>query len=535
LSRGAFTKALRRRQTDPSGRRWIFVPYDQLSDAFGPLSREDPTELGIILVECPLKASRRPYHKQKLALVLANLRHFALEQAARGVAVRHVVSDGDYGSALEDLLAGAEAPVRAMLPAERELREEIRPLVDSRRIETLPHEGWLTSRDQFERACKTPPFRMDAFYRTVRRESGILMEGGKPVGGKFSFDAENRKPWPGEPAAAEPPEFPADPIKDEVLELVETAFADHPGELRTASLPATRDDAERLRDWAREHCLPLFGPYEDAMSVRSSNLFHTRLSSLMNLHRILPRRVVEDVATSELPLASKEGFIRQVLGWREFVRHVHETTDGFRRLPDGAPPEADTGAAPSALGASEPLPPVFWGASPSGLACLDHVVSDVWAEGYSHHITRLMVLSNIATLLDVSPRKLTDWFWVAYTDAYDWVVEPNVLGMGTFAVGELMTTKPYISGAAYIDRMSDYCGECAFDPRKTCPLTPMYWAFLDRHADALAGNPRMRLPLASLRRRGDRRRGTDREISDRARVTLENGGRLEPADLNAGG
>jgi deoxyribodipyrimidine photolyase-related protein len=262
--------------------------------------------------------------------------------------------------------------------------------------------------------------------------------------------------------------------------------------------------------------------------------------------------VVEDVERLDVPLASKEGFIRQVLGWREFVYHVHEATDGFRELPGervevapqagdggrerwaGEPwpaPERDRagldgGATPSALGADGPLPPAFWG-TPSGLACLDRVVADVWDEAYSHHITRLMILSNLATLLDVSPRELTDWFWVAYSDAYDWVVEPNVLGMGTFALGDLMTTKPYVCGSAYIHRMSDYCAGCAFDPKRDCPVTPLYWAFLDRHEKRLAGNPRMRLPLRSLERRGDKRRRDDRRTFRRVRKALLGGENLK--------
>jgi deoxyribodipyrimidine photolyase-related protein len=258
------------------------------------------------------------------------------------------------------------------------------------------------------------------------------------------------------------------------------------------------------------------------MSTKSTNLFHTRLSALLNLHRILPGRVVRDALALEIPLASKEGFVRQILGWREFVRHVHDATDGFREHAG-----IDGGAAPSFLGADNPLPPAYWGRR-SGLECLDRVVEGVWAEGYSHHITRLMVLCNLATLLDVSPRELTDWFWVAYVDAYDWVVEPNVLGMGTFAAGDLMTTKPYVSGAAYIDRMSDYCEGCALDPKTTCPITPLYWAFLERHRERLAGNPRMRLPLSSLKRRNDDRRRRDAAIFEKVRDELDRGQRLGP-------
>jgi deoxyribodipyrimidine photolyase-related protein len=528
--RSLFRRRLAERGTDPSGRRWIFVPYDQLSDALGPLSREDPRELGLVVVESPAKAARRPYHRQKLALVLANLRHFALEQAARGVAVRHEVSPGGYREALEPL-AGELGTLRVMEPAERELRVDLEPLLRAGGLEPLPHEGWLTRPDQFRRGAGQAPWRMDAFYRLVRRESGLLMEGKRPEGGRFSLDGENRQPWRGEPEPPEPPRFPRDGIKEEVAALIERRFAEHPGKLDLEALPATAQDAERLWHWALEACLPFFGPYEDAMSRRSRGLFHTRISPLLNLHRLLPVRVVEEVATLDLPLQSREGFVRQVLGWREFVRHVHRETEGFRQIPGAEGPGLDPGdgesASPSFLGARRALPPAYWG-SRSGLACLDRVVSDVWEEGWSHHITRLMVLANIATLLDVSPRELTDWFWVAYVDAFDWVVEPNVLGMGSFALGDLMTTKPYVSGAAYIHRMSDFCGDCAFDPKGSCPLTPLYWAFLHRHEERLADNPRMRLPLASLRRRGEKRRSADGEVFASVSRRLARGEILSP-------
>jgi deoxyribodipyrimidine photolyase-related protein len=307
-----------------------------------------------------------------------------------------------------------------------------------------------------------------------------------------------------------------DPIKEEVIDLVESEYSDHPGSLDPEALTATRADAERVWTWAKEECLPHFGPFEDAMSERSDGLFHTRISFLLHVHRLLPARVVREVAELGIPLPGKEGFIRQVIGWREFMRHVHERTDGFRRVPTL-----------SALGATNRLPEAYWGKS-SGLRCLDAVVESVLRTGYSHHITRLMVLSNIAALLDVSPRELTDWFWVMYTDAFDWVVEPNVLGMGTFAAGDLMTTKPYVSGAAYIRRMSDYCDSCAFDPKRDCPLTALYWAFLERHEEQLRENPRMRLPLASLRKRDPERRARDREVFEDVREKLRRGEALGP-------
>jgi deoxyribodipyrimidine photolyase-related protein len=550
-----FASMLAERETDPAHRRWLYVPYDQLSAGIGPLSCEEPSDLGIVLVENPWKASRRPYHRQKLALILANGRHFALEQAARGVAVRFEVASGLYRYALEPL-SRELGPIRVMRPAERELRVDLAPLVQSGGLIEIPHEGWLSTKDDFEASQKpSPPWRMDAFYRQLRRRTGLLMSDGKPVGGKYSFDVDNRKSWSGDPLAPSPPTFAADEITLEVGSLIEERFSDHPGELDLADLPATADDAAVVWRWARAECLPFFGPFEDAMSRASRGLFHTRISGLLNLHRLLPSMVVADVAEMEIPIASKEGFLRQVLGWREFVHHVHERTDGFRETPGATHPvaaspgdagwsrwserswqagdggdEPDGGACPSALGADRPVPVGLWPGRPTGLGCLDRVVEDVWSEAWSHHITRLMVVANIATLLEISPRQLTDWFWVAYLDAFDWVVEPNVLAMGTYGTGPLMTTKPYVSGAAYINRMSDFCSACAFDPKKDCPLTDLYWAFLDRNRDRLADNPRMRLILTSLARRSREKVMNDRAVFEWVGSVLEDGGLLRPGD-----
>jgi deoxyribodipyrimidine photolyase-related protein len=512
----AFGESLSQRQPAiGEGRRWVFVAYDQLHDGIGPLAHESADELGVVLIECRRKAARRPYHKQKLALVMTNMRHFALEQAARGVAVRYVdAGDADYAETLRSLVREL-GRIRVMRPAERELREELQPLLEEGALEEVPHEGWLTTAADFA-AIKGPPWRMDAFYRQVRKRTGVLMEGGKPVGGKYSFDAANRERWSGDPAAPDLPTFAVDEVTREVCALVEQTFAEHPGELRPEHLPATRVDAERLWGWALDQCMEHFGPYEDAMSTMSTTLFHTRISPLLNMHRLLPQRVVDDVLGADVPRNSQEGFVRQVLGWREFVRHVHEATDGFRDLDQNV------------LRGDMTLPPVFWGGAPSGLACLDRVIDDVWREAYSHHITRLMIVGNLATLLGVSPRELTDWFWVAYADAYDWVVEPNVLAMATYGVGELMTTKPYVSGSAYIAKMSDYCASCAFDPKKTCPITRLYWAFLARNAERLKGNMRIAMPLRSLKKRRAVDRQLDEEVSARVRTALAAGDLLLP-------
>lgn len=549
-----FVMALQQTNPSPDGRSWIYVPYDQLTDQIGPLSRLPRQRAGVVIIETTWKAGRRPYHKQKLALVLANQRHFALEQARLGVSVDWRTSDASYAEVLKEVCA-ERGPLKVMRPAERELRVELEPLIDQGMLVLEAHEGWLTSAEDFREASGKPPYRMDAFYRHVRRRSGVLMDGDRPAGGRYSFDGDNRKPWPGDPPAPEPPSFAIDPITSEVGELIASRFAHHPGRLRLDHLPVTREHAEELWRWALEACLTSFGPYEDAMSTKSRGLFHTRIAPLLNLHRLLPQRVVNDVLSADLPLNSKEGFVRQMIGWREFVRHVHEATDGFRALPDGPSPRRsdpgdggyadwsgeawptrtgtpDGGAAPSILGAEHPVPPAYWGA-PSGMSCLDTVVREVWDDGWTHHIPRLMVLSNIATLLDLSPRDLTDWFWVAFIDAYDWVVEPNVLGMGTFGAGPIMTTKPYVSGANYLHKMSDYCATCPFHPKKTCPITDLYWAFLERHRGQLADNQRMSLVLGGLRQRGPERKASDARVFAHVREQLGRGSQVTPQTVTA--
>ena len=501
-------------------RHWVYVPYDQLTDAIGPLSRMRPEMAGIVLIESSHKPGRRRYHKQKLLWILANQRHFALEQADRGVAVDVRFDDRPYAEVLRDVV-DERGPVRMMEAAERELRHELAPLVGEGLVEVEPHEGWLTTTDDLQ--PERLPWRMDRFYRRVRQRTGILMEGGKPEGGKYSHDAANRSPWDGAVDLPDELEVDVDEITLEVVELIETRFAEHPGRLDPAAVVATKQGAEAWWRWALTHALPHFGTYEDAMTTASRTLFHTRVSPLLNLQRLSARRLVQDVADSDHPLNAREGFIRQVLGWREFVHHVHALTDGFRDLPEGYRRDH--------LGAHRQLPAVFWGEAPSGLHCLDVTVEDVWATGYSHHIQRLMVLSNLATLLDVDPQQLSDWFWVAYIDAFDWVVEPNVLGMGTFSVGDLMTTKPYVSGSNYLDKMSDYCADCAFAPRKTCPITSMYWDFLRRHRPTLDSNHRLRLPMASQRKRAPAKQDHDQAVAERVMEVLAKGERLTPGDL----
>lgn len=549
-------------------RRWVYVAYDQLSHEMGPLAEggdppDDADAWGAVLVENPAKAQRRPYHQHKLALLLANHRHFALELEERQIAVRYVVHAGTYAEGLRTVLDDT-GPLCMLRPAERELREDLRELVEAGDLKSLRHPGWLTRPDDFEDAVgHHKRWRMDAFYRLVRQRTGVMMtDDDKPEGGRYSFDGDNRESWPGDPPAPDLPSFEHDDVTGEVLELVANDFGHHPGRPFVDHLPTTRKHAEDLWEWAKTECMEHFGPYEDAISKSARTLFHTRVSPLVNLHRLRPKTLLDDVVALDIPINSKEGFVRQLLGWREFVHHVHERTDGFRswetkgykridvdsakasgtggyerwaeangeKAPKSKAGQGFGGSLTNHLNIEARLPLAFWrGAAedesvePSGLHCLDHVVDAVWDEGYSHHITRLMVLSNIALLLDVNPREITDWFWVAYADAYDWVVEPNVLGMGVFAAGDLMTTKPYVAGSGYISKMGDSCDACAFNPKTNCPLRELYWAFLERHKKTLNKVDRMRLPMASLEKRSNEKRKDDEKLFDWVQSTLGEG------------
>jgi deoxyribodipyrimidine photolyase-related protein len=517
-------------------RRWIYVPYDRLTDRAGPLLDTAAAESGIVMVESLEKAMRRPYHKKKLALVLANERHFALEQAARGVKVIYIFTSKSFGEGLlEAQTKYSLQSITLMRPAERELRLDLdQARAQGLRLKEVEDATWLTSEAEFDEVFgkRAGPFLMDRFYRAIRKRSGLLMEGGKPVGGKFSFDQENRKRYRGEVEVPERPDFAPDGITTEVLQLVAKEFPTHFGSLDGFDLPVTAKQARTAWSFALMHLLPYFGPWEDAMSSSQPDLFHSKVSAMMNLSRVLPREAVEDVAAAQaegnIPLPSAEGFIRQVLGWREFMRHVHRATDGYRNLPVAYQKPAKglyAGAAPTALDATRPLPAVYWGV-PSGLNCIDTVVGQVVREGWSHHITRLMVLSNLATLCGFSPRELTDWFWIAYVDAYDWVVESNVLGMATFSDGGVTATKPYVSGAAYINRMSDYCKNCQFDPARSigpgsCPFTALYWSFLERNSAQLSSNLRLAMPYATLRKKTPGERKALRERAEAAMDALQ--------------
>lgn len=541
---------------EATARRWVFVPYDRLNDRLGVLT--DHPDAGLIFVESHAKGKARPYHRKKVTLVLSSQRHFALEQMALARPVLYLNAPESFG---EQLRAAQQrfglGSILTTPPAERELRKDLEAAQGKGlTVQYVPDTAWLSTQGDwdhvFGKAAKGRQYLMERFYRHMRQTSRLLMEpDGSFAGGKLSFDEQNRERYRGQIPVPDRPSYPPDAVTLEVMEMIDRLTPDTLGSAKGFDLPVTAVDVANLWSFCLKRLLPFFGPYEDAMDSDEPMLFHSAMSALLNVSRLLPAEMLRDVEADyragRVPLASAEGFIRQILGWREFMRHMHTATDGFRTLeqrpdPPGnrtanpyshmlvneiTPAAPDRPATPSALDAHLPLPPVYWGER-SGMFCMDTVVAQVMKTGWSHHITRLMVLSNLAVLCGFSPRELTDWFWISYIDAYDWVVETNVLGMATFADGGLTATKPYVSGAAYINRMSNYCGRCELDPKKSlgpgsCPFTALYWSFLERHSDLLSSNQRMRMPYSTLGKKSASERLALRERAEQAIKQLERG------------
>ena len=470
------------------------VFYDQLRPAH-PLLTGPPADTGVIYVESSAKPARRPYAKQKLVLLLSAMRHDAEARGRAGHPVLYHYSSHWYDVALTEVREQYSlSQVAALTPAEAETREAVATLDW---LHLHPNTLFATDTAFYQKVFRKPGGRrLETFYRAARTATGLLMDGRLPVGGAWNLDAENRKTWRGDPPAPPRQTFPVDDITREVIDLVNTRYPDAPGTTAGFNWPVTPGEASALADAFVATRLASFGPYEDAMADTEPELFHSALSASINLGQLDPlalcRRAEAAYRNGDVPLASAEGFIRQLLGWREFMRHVYDERRSMY---------AET----NALEARLPLPSWYWGQA-SGMRCLDQTVRQVLDTGYSHHITRLMVLCNVATLLGVNPQALNQWFWTTYVDAYEWVVTPNVVGMGTYADGGVCATKPYISSGKYLQRMGpSVCAGCQFDPAITtgetaCPLNHLYWDFLERQRDRLRTNVRMGIPLAALKR-----------------------------------
>ena len=487
--------------------RLVLVLGDQLSPAIAALRAADRTRDVVVMAEVAEEAGYVQHHPKKIALIFAAMRKFAAGLRAGGWQVLYSELDdtGNTGSICGELLRRAEETgaqeVLATEPGEWRLIGALRdcPLP----VRMLEDDRFLASHADFNAwAQGRKVLRMEYFYREMRRRTGLLMEGDQPAGGQWNYDHDNRKPAPGEIGVDGPLRFEPDALVREVLDLVSARFGNSFGDPEPFWFATDAGQAQAALAHFITHALPRFGDYQDAMLGDHRFLYHAVISPYIHLGLLDPLKVCQAAEAAwrsgAAPLNAVEGFIRQIIGWREYIRGVY-----FLEGPDYV--------ARNALGHTRALPVFFWGTE-TRMRCVEQVVAQTRAEGYAHHIQRLMVTGNFALLAGIDPAQVHEWYLRVYVDAFEWVEAPNVIGMSQFADGGVVASKPYVSSGAYIDRMSDYCGACAYRVKdktgpQACPFNLLYWHFLDRHRARFAGNPRM----ANMYRTWDRMEAARRE------------------------
>jgi deoxyribodipyrimidine photolyase-related protein len=486
----------------------ILVMGDQLTAALPAIREADPDRSRVLMCEVSEETGYVRHHRQKIAFILSAMRHFAAELRAAGRTVDYVTLDdpdntGSFSGELRRALArhGARR-IRTTAAGEwrvSQMQEQWRKGALGVPVEVLPDDRFLCRPEAFVAwaECRRE-LRMEFFYREMRRRTGLLMDDDRPAGGRWNFDADNRRAVPAGTRFAAPLRFEPDAVTREVLELVTRRFGDHPGVIEPFWLGVTRRDAEAAFEHFLREALPGFGASQDAMLSTEPFLNHAVISPYLNVGLLDPltvcRRAEDEWHAGRAPLAAVEGFIRQIIGWREFVRGIY-----WREMPGYR--------ASNALGAHRPLPEFFWTGDTS-LACLGAVIRQTLDIAYAHHIQRLMVTGNFALLAGLDPGEVHEWYLAVYADAFEWVELPNTLGMSQYADGGLLASKPYAASGAYIRRMSDYCGGCRFDPRlrtgpRACPFNYLYWDFLHRNRARLGRNARLTPAYRTLERLGE--------------------------------
>ena len=491
-------------------RHLVIVLGDQLDHHAAGLDGFDPKQDCIWMAEARHESCHVPSSKQRITLFLSAMRHFAEELRARQwpldyTQLNHPKNSGTLGAELGQAIL-THKPARLVMTAPGDWRV-LKELQDTARSCNIPLEiredrhFFSTVRDFAQHAKGRKQLRLEYWYRELREKTGILMKSGKPAGGQWNFDQENRAAFGKEgPGIVPPPlRFKSDAITSEVIQLVNAEFADHPGSVAASKegfgWPVNRKEALRALDDFIKHRLALFGAYQDAMWTDEPWLYHAHIASALNLKLLSAQEVVSAAEQAyddgTAPLAAVEGFIRQILGWREYVRGIY-----WMNMPDYLERNA--------LNATARLPEFFW-TGETEMNCLRETIQQTLQTGYAHHIQRLMVTGLYTLLAGIHPRAVHEWYLSVYVDAVEWVELPNVLGMSQYADGGVMASKPYAASGKYIDRMSNYCKGCRFDPAKStgenaCPITTLYWDFLMRHEALLAKNPRMVMQVRNLGR-----------------------------------
>ena len=494
---------------------------DQISTSLSALRGGDPAHDVVLMAEVADETTYAPHHKKKIAFVLAAMRAFAQELRAAGWRVEYVrLDDPDPCVSLDAAVARAAARLRPRRVAAT-LAGEHRVIALQRgwaQMLNLPvdlreDERFLCSAAEFRAwADGKQALRMEFFYREMRRRTGLLMDGEQPVGGRWNYDSENRKPAARDLFLPEPLRFSHTPETRAVLDLVASRFSSHFGDLEPFWFAVTRPDAQAAFAHFLTSALPRFGETQDAMVAGEKFLNHALISLYLNIGLLDPlevcRRAEVEFRAGRAPIEAVEGFVRQVLGWREFVRGIYFLAgeDYTRR---------------NALGANRPLPALYW-TGRTRMRCMAQAIGQTREEAYAHHIQRLMVTGNFALLAGVDPHAVHEWYLAVYADAYEWVEAPNTIGMSQFADGGMLASKPYAASGAYIDRMSDYCAGCAYDVKektgpKACPFNYLYWDFIARNRAVIAGNPRAAQAARTYERMGEDKRGA---IAQSARTFL---------------
>jgi deoxyribodipyrimidine photolyase-related protein len=494
--------------------RWVLG--DQLSRSLSALRDVQMSQDVVLMVEAHDEATYVRHHPQKIALVLSAMRHFAESLRAEGLRVDYVRLDdaGNSGSFTGELgRALSRHPVDRVVvtePGEWRVWDLMRTWSTAFGIpvEIREDDRFLCARAEFARwAQGRRGLRMEFFYRQMRRKTGWLMNGDQPAGGRWNYDAENRKALP--PHLVPPPRHRVvpDAITREVMTRVGQRFGDHFGDLESFGWAVTREDALAALRYFLTNGLPRFGDYQDAMKSGEDWLFHAALSPYLNIGLLLPAEVCEAALDAcqqgSAPLSAVEGFLRQILGWREYVRGIY-----WLRMP--------AYAQTNFFNAHRPLPAFYW-TGETAMKCLRETIEATRRNAYAHHIQRLMITGNFALLAGIAPAQVEEWYLCVYADAFEWVELPNTHGMALHADGGLLGSKPYAASGAYIHRMSDYCTGCAYDPKiklgpGACPFNVLYWHFLMVHEARLASNPRMALPYRTLAgMTADRRRAIRQE------------------------
>ncbi len=493
--------------TTRNPRNLALVLGDQLDPNSAAFDGFDAKQDAVWMAEASDESQHVWSTKPRIAMFLTAMRHFRDELRKRDVRVEYqAIDDPDAATSLSGALTEAMRrlrPGRATIvhPGEHRVLQSLQGAADNAGVDLEIREDrhFLCTPEEFNaHADGRKQLRLEFFYREMRRKTGVLMDGDEPVGGAWNFDKSNRetfgKTGPGE--LPTPMSFTPDDTTRAVIDLVNDRFADHPGTLEAFDWPVNRQQAGMaLRDFI-DHRLAKFGDYQDAMWTGETWLYHARLSSAMNLKLLNPRKVVETAEQAyrdgRAPINAVEGFIRQILGWREYVRGIY-----WRFMPEYIERNA--------LEADGDLPNFYW-TGETDMNCLHEAIGQTLRHGYAHHIQRLMVTGLFALLLGVHPRRVHEWYLAVYVDAVEWVELPNTLGMSQFADGGVMASKPYCATGRYVQRMSNYCHDCRYNPAnatggEACPFTTLYWDFLARHRERFDGNQRMTMQLRNLDRK----------------------------------